>query len=217
MNILSYLGVKKGETAPEPLTDAQPEQEQETPLRETAETPKGQSEAQTGYLSSPDHLVGLIGNDFNPEEEFDENIGHDNSILGKEDWSKLIAQGFMFSGVVFKYETLKAVSYSDDVTKEAFHALYDTFYDMPRMHFVLRPFGKWATRAAMISAFALPLGAGLNGERKARKAEKAEPAKEQQEPEQGTQGENVEESEPVAETESNAMDFGNYNPPTINA
>lgn len=123
------------------------------------------------------HILDLIGGD--PlEDGADEEAplaGH-NKNLPKEEWCKLLAGAIKMGGHMSSFETLKAVDYANPEASEGLGAMYDTIEDIPSLHWLLKPFGKWAMRIIAISAFVLPLVKGCAGEIKQKKAIKAQGA-----------------------------------------
>jgi hypothetical protein len=54
-------------------------------------------------------------------------------------------------------------------------AIYDTIAEVPTLHFLLKPGGKWAERAAAIGLYAVPVAIAVKAEAAAKRAAKAEP------------------------------------------
>ncbi len=81
-------------------------------------------------------------------------------------------QGLRLAGLMSGLETLRG-SPDQPTWPEAAGAIYDTLRDMPSLHFLIRPGGKWMQRAALVAIWGLPVATGCVAELRARKSPKA--------------------------------------------
>ncbi len=95
-------------------------------------------------------------------------VGADG-LLTFEGFNEGFKAAFLIGGDLTGLQTLKAAP--DQATAvPASRALYDTLKEIPWMHWMLHPGGKWMQRAILIGAFSAPLYLGCREEMKARRA-----------------------------------------------
>lgn len=83
-------------------------------------------------------------------------------------WYKSAHAVFMVASAVSRLQSLKFDA-GDETARGAFLALYETCEEVPALHFLLRPQGKWMARAGAIAAFAVPMAQGVRVEIAARR------------------------------------------------
>lgn len=106
-------------------------------------------------------------------------------LLSRDAWCKGVATALATASAITSLSSLHTTM-DNPVHAEALGAMYDSFRDVPALHFALRPQGKWAGRAIVISAWALPMVKGLQGElRERRAAKRAAKAAANDNPDQG--------------------------------
>lgn len=88
--------------------------------------------------------------------------------LSKEDFHRVFCTGFTVSSHVTGLKSL-AVDEHDGKARAASEALYETILDIPALHFMLSPGGKWGGRIMAIAAFAIPMARGVQDELVARR------------------------------------------------
>lgn len=109
----------------------------------------------------PDHFDELIS-------ESEINLGlkaapAPRDILNPDEFHTVFCGGFNFSHHITGLQSLK-VDKNDEAARGASQALYDTILDVPMLHFMLKPGGKWMERGFAILAFAGPMAQSLNAE-----------------------------------------------------
>jgi len=84
---------------------------------------------------------------------------------------KVFQQGFDLTFTLFGQltglETLKLAPASE-ASRPASQAIYETCVEVPWLHWLIRPEGKWLQRAFTVGAFAVPLAVGVRVELAAR-------------------------------------------------
>lgn len=107
-------------------------------------------------------------------------------IVGPEEFEKFYFKGIlnlasMFTGL----QSLKLPNshVSDEDTAQASRALYDSIVDVPFLHFLLRPGGKWAERGFTLFIFGAGMAEAVKAEREAIRAAAAKDLSEKEEKE----------------------------------
>ena len=108
----------------------------------------------------PDHFDELIG-----EAEISLGIkpAPSHAMLSADDFHKVFVGGFNFSHHISGLKSLK-VDGNHDAARDASKAIYDTIIDVPMLHFILKPGGKWMERGFAVAAFTFPMAQALNAE-----------------------------------------------------
>jgi hypothetical protein len=125
----------------------------------------------------PNHFDDLIDNSGGDDGgNGDEPPTPSVDMLDQEAFHALFCVGFNTASTITKLQSL-AVNKDDDGCINCTRAIYDTIYDIPMLHFMLKPSGKWMERALAIGMFTVPMAMGVSQELAIRKAQ----AKPQQE------------------------------------
>lgn len=145
-------------------------QEQLNPLPLQNEAPEA---SQAGSTIEPDHFDDLI--DAAPGAG---GGGIDTPAppgrLDKENFHKLFIGVFKVCSLGTGLKSLH-VEASDDTAHAASDALYETILDIPMLHFLLEPQGKWMGRAVCIGMFVVPMTMNVQAEIAARTAKPSRP------------------------------------------
>ena len=176
MSVLERMGLKKQRN--EPLREVQDMQENQ-PLREATAQPLKETFKGGDLVSEPDHLRGLCGTADPIAFQDGEDVEQGSEVLTRDQWGQMFAGAFSFTGAITQLETLKGVSYEDELSAQAFNALYDTFEEIPALRFLLSPGGKWTGRVMAIGMFSVLLYLGVNAELKARRFNAMQPREEE--------------------------------------
>lgn len=89
-------------------------------------------------------------------------------ILAREPWCVMVARGLSAGSAITGIKSL-ATDLGEPVHREALEALYDSFADVPALHFMLKPGGKWMGRAVAVGMWAVPMAVGVREELRARR------------------------------------------------
>jgi hypothetical protein len=84
-------------------------------------------------------------------------------LLPFEAWLPLFSAVHTLPGHFLALRTLQEAP-GRDGHEQAARAIYETIAEVPSLHFLLSPGGKWGERAAAILLYALPLGMAVKGE-----------------------------------------------------
>ena len=87
----------------------------------------------------------------------------DTTILSEDDFHKVFCLVFNVGSSVTRLSSLK-VDESDAAAKGCSKAIYETCLEIPALHFVLQPGGKWGGRILAIGAFMVPMSMNLRDE-----------------------------------------------------
>lgn len=120
-------------------------------------------------INEPSHFDGLI-NDTRKTEQRIEVVTQQSNMIDKEGFHELFCGGFNVAHHMSGLKSL-AVDKSDGKSIAASGALYDTIQDIPMLHFLLMPQGKWMERAVAIGMFTIPMAQNVAAELAQRHAE----------------------------------------------
>lgn len=81
---------------------------------------------------------------------------------------------FTLLGQLTGLETLKLAP-SSDAARPASQAIYETCVEVPWLHWLIRPEGRWLQRVFTVGAFAVPVAVGVRVELAARRNQAASP------------------------------------------
>jgi hypothetical protein len=157
---------------PEPSPSPSPspsEQPSPSPSPNEAAGPSGPSPDPAAHL---DDLIAERSSEAEVEAETVA-LGIDQAqragFVTVEQFHSTFCNSFALAHAITQLQSLAIVP-GDPVTREATAAIYDSIADVPALHFLLRPGGKWAQRAMAIGTFAVPIGLGVSVELQARRA-----------------------------------------------
>ncbi len=166
------IKIKKApKNQPQPKVEQQPKQESKPPQSptQTNEPPQSESQSQkTGETTSsgsdeqlnlPTHFDSLIN-----ENVGEDGIEYDERQLTRDEFTLGLCGSMQAAGHFTGLRTLQAVSSSEQRNVDGCHALYDTIQDIPVLHFLLSPGGKWFGRVMAIGAFTVPIVMGVKAE-----------------------------------------------------
>lgn len=88
-------------------------------------------------------------------------------MLDKEGFHALFIGAFKVANLMTQLNSLN-IPDGDVNAKAASDALYETIRDIPALHFMLQPQGKWMGRAMCIGMFAVPMAMNIQAELMAR-------------------------------------------------
>jgi hypothetical protein len=152
--------MQQSNQAPPTSTPPLPPQNQSEPV-------SGASSASTINDDAPTHFDDLI-------DAAEPAASPTAAMVGKEDFHKLFVFGFTAGHEFTKLQSLK-IGAENEAARNCAHALYDTILDVPALHFMLQPQGKWFERIFAIGVFTVPLAASVRAELRARRAPKGIP------------------------------------------
>lgn len=193
-----------------PYGPADPEQvkaQEEAVRRSQATTSQasGQQFENSSPNSGPAHLDALLDGP-GAGESFDQAAAPSPARLTRDEFATAFRGGFQ---AAHEFSGLKSLDVSDkeDRARACAFALYDTILDIPSLHWILDPRGKWAGRAFAIGMFVVPVGASVARELREQKRGQA--------PQQGplnytaakASAKPPSDGEPTAE-QANALNFG---------
>lgn len=89
-------------------------------------------------------------------------------MIGADDFTKLFFAGFNVAHGVSGLQSLK-IPEGDSSATACAAALHETIMDIPSLHFLLMPQGKWIPRIMAIAAFTIPVGRGVADEMRQRR------------------------------------------------
>lgn len=84
-------------------------------------------------------------------------------MLSADDFCKVFVGGFNAAHHLTGLRALK-IEQGDGAAQDAAKAIYDTILEVPALHFMLRPGGKWLERALAVGMFALPMARAVKAE-----------------------------------------------------
>lgn len=150
-------------TAREQTQETEQKTGQMLPYGNEEEFSQGSPEHSTN--DAPSHFDDLIA------EEEPQGAGailaENGAVLSEDDFHKVFVLCFTVSHNVTKLNSLK-VEDGDGSARNCSKAIYDTILEIPALHFLLNPSGKWGQRAFMIGSFALPMAMNVRTEIAAR-------------------------------------------------
>ncbi len=135
-----------------------------------------EAESQAGSIASdePSHFDDLIAEPI-PAGSGGGDGGQVTPMLGKDEFFKLFVGGFTVAGALTQLKSLK-VEETDEKARAASDALYETISDIPALHFLLEPQGKWMGRVVCIGMFVVPMSLNVRNELAARASVKPKQA-----------------------------------------
>lgn len=89
-------------------------------------------------------------------------------MLGSDEFTKLFFAGFNVAHGISGLQSLK-IPEGDSSATACAGALHETIMDIPSLHFLLMPQGKWIPRIMAIAAFTIPVGRGVADEMRERR------------------------------------------------
>ncbi|PZO86540.1 MAG: hypothetical protein DI626_06285 [Micavibrio aeruginosavorus] len=152
------LSMSKNETNSQAPNSSQPQ----LPLQSSPEN-AASSEAPYSTDDAPDHFDALLAAP--PVAATAAPLP--SSAIDKDGFHKMFVGGFTVFSIVTHLRSLK-VEAEDGTARAASDAIYDTIQDVPALHFLLEPQGKWMGRVACIAAFAVPMALNVRAELAAR-------------------------------------------------
>lgn len=156
------MQLRMSQNQPEPTPEAsQPPHQENHSLPESSEN------------SEPSHFDSLIENA--GAEEIAASTAPPPGILSEDDFHKVFCTGFNIASKMSGLKSLE-VNETDGAARGASHALYETISDIPALHFILQPGGKWGQRALLIGAFAVPMALSVRAEIAGRHAQTVAPS-----------------------------------------
>ena len=78
------------------------------------------------------------------------------ALMPRAEWCQVILMGFPVMGMLTGLQSLQGAAERHGAI-EAMGALYDTFEEIPSLHWMLQAEGKWIGRLVTIGSFAFPL------------------------------------------------------------
>lgn len=145
------------------------EQEQ-TILQSTPETMTIPPENinQTSQQFGAEHIDELIAG-FEEVEVQKEIEKRTASLMNKDEFKALFFGAGNVCHVWLNYDTLLTLNSDNLQAVEAIEALYDCIYDVPQLHWLLKPGNIWFQRAFTIGFFFVPFAMGIRKDIKAKK------------------------------------------------
>lgn len=138
------------------------------PQPQPSSSPQSDQDFQPSSIAEdvPQHFDDLI--DAAPSGGGGDNGGSiPSTMLDKDAFHKMFVGIFGVASVLTHLQSLK-VSGEDANARAASDALYETIVDIPALHFLLEPQGKWAGRVMCIGMFAVPMALNVQAELAAR-------------------------------------------------
>lgn len=117
-------------------------------------------EIENDVINGTEHIDFLI-DDFKEVEKQERAEQRSLELLEKQGFKSLF---YSIGGVVNAVKplpTLDTLSADNPICENALDALYETFMDVPQMHWILSPGNEWAQRGFTIGMFAIPFYFGL--------------------------------------------------------
>lgn len=107
-----------------------------------------------------EHLDAIL-NEFGAveaEKAFEKKVA---SLMNKDEFSMLFFGAGNVCHVMLDYETLLTLNSENSQAVEAVSAIYDCIYDVPQLHWMLKPGNVWVQRAFSIGFFFVPFAIGI--------------------------------------------------------
>lgn len=123
---------------------------------------------QTSATSGAEHIDSLIAG-FEEVEVKQEIEKRAASLMSKDEFKVLFFGAGNVCYVWLNYETLLTLNPNNPQAVEAIEALYDCIYDVPQLHWLLRPGNIWFQRAFSIGFFFIPFAIGIRKDVKYRR------------------------------------------------
>jgi|GEM_PF-3170573 len=114
----------------------------------------------------PDHFDDLLGESLGGSDGGQPPT--DGHMLDHGAFHALFCVSFNTASTVTKLQSL-SVDKEDEACQNCTRALYETILDIPMLHFVLKPSGKWMERMIAIGMFTVPMAIGVSQELAARR------------------------------------------------
>lgn len=117
--------------------------------------------------TEPDHFNHLIEDAPDYEPASNSGAMPHTGLIEKDQFIKMYCGGFHAAS---RLTGIKSIDCSADEARcvEGFGALYETAHDIPVLHFMLRPTGKWLGRAMAMGMLFAPMAVGVSEELKAK-------------------------------------------------
>lgn len=125
----------------------------------------------TSAFGTTEHLDAIISEFGNVEAEqaFEKKVA---SLMNKDEFSMLFFGAGNVCHVMLGYETLLTLNPDNPQAVEAVNAVYDCIYDVPQLHWLLKPGNVWVQRAFSIGFFFVPFCMGIRKDIQAKRIEK---------------------------------------------
>lgn len=95
--------------------------------------------------------------------------------MNKEEFKALFFGAGSVCHVWLNYDTLLTLAPDNPQAVEAIEALYDCIYDVPQLHWLLKPGNIWFQRAFSIGFFFVPFAIGIRKDMQAKKQSQHKP------------------------------------------
>lgn len=112
-------------------------------------------------IDAPTHFDTLIENA--PAEEISSGVVSGAKTLSADEFHKVFCLAFNMSSKMSGLKSLE-VDEADGAAVACSSALYETCLEIPALHFLVQPQGKWGTRIIGIGAFAVPMAIAVTAE-----------------------------------------------------
>ena len=112
---------------------------------------------------TPTHFDSLLTAPELPSSEGGGDISNSAAMLQPEEFHKVFCLAFNVGSAVTRLKSL-TVNEGDDRAINCSRAIYDTCLEIPALHFLLQPGGKWGGRILAIGAFAIPMSLAVKDE-----------------------------------------------------
>lgn len=99
------------------------------------------------------------------------------SLMNKEEFKALFFGAGNVCHVMLKYDTILTLNPDNPAAVEAVEAMYDCIYDVPQLHWILKPGNIWVQRAFSIGFFFVPFAIGIKNDMQTKRLEKLQAQK----------------------------------------
>lgn len=123
-----------------------------------------------------EHIDALLS-DFSAvevEKEIEKRIA---SLMNKEEFKALFFGAGNVCHVMLKYDTILTLNPDNPAAVEAVEAMYDCIYDVPQLHWILKPGNVWVQRAFSIGFFFVPFAIGIKNDMQTKRLERLQAKK----------------------------------------
>lgn len=152
---------------PQQAADQNPPQIPDQPSTPSQAPEQADASPVSSTESGPDHFDDLLEGPAGPSGPSGGGTVLPPNVLDKDAFHRLFVGVFSVASVLTHLQSLK-VSNDDGSARAASDALYETILDIPALHFLLEPQGKWAGRVMCIGMFAVPMAINVQAELAAR-------------------------------------------------